>query len=410
MPAMSVPMRFLLAAPYFAIAAGLVLAWQGAGALESRWAPSTVAITHLMTIGFLALAMVGALLQMVPVVADVNVPRAGTVASLSFPALVGGALALSAALLAAVPLLFSLAALLLAVPLVLFVLALGAALWHRPPPGSADMVRGIRLAIASLAVTGAVGVALAAFMAGGPALDALTLTDVHAAWGLLGWVLMLVVAVAFQVIPMFQATAPYPRAFAALAPAVLALLLALWSACALLLPAARGHAGAALALAAAAFAVVTLRLLGQRKRAADPTTHYWRLSMGSLLACVMLYFVPAGDGAAWRPLGIGALFIAGFAMSAVNGMLYKIVPFLLWFHLQEAGVDRARVPKVTEWVAERDSRIQLSLHAAALVLLVLATGWPGWLARVAGAAFALAAGKLALDLSRCALRYRRIRA
>lgn len=410
MPALSVPMRFLLAAPYFAIAAGAVLAWLGAAALQSRWVPATVAITHLMTLGFLGLAMVGALLQMVPVVADVTVPRAGLVARLAFPGLAGGALLLVAALLAAQPVLFMLAAVALGLPLAAFISSLGAALLRSPAGGSTDMVRGIRFALAGLTVTGCLGVALASFFAGGPPLDALTFADVHAAWGLLGWVLMLVVAVAFQVIPMFQATSAYPARYAALAPTVLALLLALWSACALLLPAARPFAGAAVALATGAYAVVTLRLLGQRKRPPDPTTLYWRLSMGSLLACVLLYFMPAGAGAAWKPLAIGVFFIVGFAMSAVNGMLYKIVPFLLWYHLQEAGVDRAKVPKVTEWVPEKSSRIQLHLHVAALLLLVLATGMPELLARVAGVAFALAAGKLALDLTACGLRYRRLRA
>ena len=35
-------------------------------------------------------------------------------------------------------------------------------------------------------------------------------TDLHALWGLLGWVGLLVVAIAYEVVPMFQATPPYP--------------------------------------------------------------------------------------------------------------------------------------------------------------------------------------------------------
>jgi len=36
---------------------------------------------------------------------------------------------------------------------------------------------------------------------------------------------------------------------------------------------------------------------------------------------------------AWLLLA-GLLFLIGFAVSVVTGMLYKIVPFLAWFHLQ----------------------------------------------------------------------------
>jgi hypothetical protein len=49
-PALSVPLRFLLAAPWFGAAAGALLLWQGSAALATRWVPGTVALTHLMTL------------------------------------------------------------------------------------------------------------------------------------------------------------------------------------------------------------------------------------------------------------------------------------------------------------------------------------------------------------------------
>ena len=39
----------------------------------------------------------------------------------------------------------------------------------------------------------------------------LEVTDLHAGWALIGWVGLLVAAVAWQVVPMFSITAPYPR-------------------------------------------------------------------------------------------------------------------------------------------------------------------------------------------------------
>ena len=60
-PPFSVPLRFFVTAPLFAIAAALVLLWYGPAALDSRWTPAVLAITHLMTLGFVVMVMSGAL-------------------------------------------------------------------------------------------------------------------------------------------------------------------------------------------------------------------------------------------------------------------------------------------------------------------------------------------------------------
>ena len=80
-PGLALPLRFLLLAPWFGALAGLLLVWQGGEALATRWAPATLAVTHLLTLGFLGMAMAGSLLQMVPVVAGVELRWAGTLGS-----------------------------------------------------------------------------------------------------------------------------------------------------------------------------------------------------------------------------------------------------------------------------------------------------------------------------------------
>jgi hypothetical protein len=262
------------------------------------------------------------------------------------------------------------------------------------------MVVGMRLAVAGLAATAALGLTLAAYFSGIAVVPAPLLTDLHAAWGLLGWVGMLVVAVAFQVIPMFQATATYPRALAFTLPAALALLLCAWSVAAASGAPWQRWIAVALAVALAAFAAFSLYLLARRKRpTADVTTLYWRVSLASLLACVLLYLWPQADGN-WRALLLGILFIAGFAASAVNGMLYKIVPFLLWYHLAGA------VPGVNAWIAGRAARSQFWCHVAALAALAAAAVAP-LLARPAGALFAADMAWLGVLFMRAALCYRR---
>jgi hypothetical protein len=405
-PTLAVPLRFLLTAPWFALAAALFLLWQGPDALVSRWSPATLALTHLITLGFLAMTMAGALLQLLPVVAGFEIPGIGPVARATWLGLGCGSLLLALALFSGQAPLFAAAALVLGLPLAAFLVALAAALARRASPGALPMICGVRLALPALGVTAALGLSLAASLAGGPALALVLLTDLHAAWGLLGWVAVLVAAVAFQVVPLFQATPTYPPRLAYGFPPAVVLLLLAASAAALRWPGWLWLPGAALALCMAGFAALTLYLIHRRKRPApDVTTRYWRLSMGCLLACAALYLWPAEVAA--RPLLLGVLFIGGFAMSAVNGMLYKIVPFLLWYHLAQAGVERRAVPGVNAWIGERGAAWQFRAHAAAVGALAAAVFWPAW-SRAAALVFALGAGGLALLLSAAALRYRRV--
>ena len=403
-PALSVPLRFLLSAPWFGLAAGLLLAWHGEQALVTRWSPVTVALTHLITLGFLGMTMAGAMLQMLPVVAGFGVPRGAWVARVGWPMLGAGTVLLASALLSGVQVLFPVAIVLLAISFVMLFGAMALALAKRAPPGTGPMVAGMRLALGALFITITLGGVLAAFLGGQVSVPALELTDMHAAWGLLGWVLVLVLAVAYQVIPMFQATPEYPKVFSWVLPPALVSAIATWSAARLSGAAWTSYAGAALAACVGAFAVVTFALLARRRRpAADVTTLYWRLSMGSLAACVASYFAFAEPA-----LLIGAVFIAGFAMGAVNGMLYKIVPFLLWYHLQQHGVPKERMVGVQQWIADGSARVQFRLHLAAVLLLAAATVAPWLFAHAAGLALCAACAKLGGDLCGATLRYRRI--
>ena len=95
------------------------------------------------------------------------------------------------------------------------------------------------------------------------------------------------------------------------------------------------------------------------------------------------------------PLAIGTLTIVGFALSVISGMLYKIVPFLLWLELQREL--RGRPPHIRQIMPDRYARLQLWLHAAAtLTLLSAAVGYDAWLYPGAGL---LAASALTLGVS-----------
>lgn len=351
--------------------------------------------------------------------------------------LVHGALTLGTALLAAAFLLpaltwvMAMALTLLSAALLLFLASAGVGLLR--PRGPGGMRLAVGAALIALLVTAILGALLgASYGAGlGPGaaygLDR-RWTDLHALWGLLGWVGLLVVAIAYEVVPMFQATPSYPPWMQRGLSIALLGSLALWSLAfvALQLGDTGGAggvwtmplwaAGMVLGLSYGVFAGTTLRLQLQRKRPEpDLTLQYWRLGMLCLIAGITLGggALALGGDSAWLMLAT-LLVLLGFAVSVINGMLYKILPFLVWLHLtlivQAQGRNRREIPPVKALLPWGLARAQLILHLLALVLVgaalvVHSDLLSGMAALVLAASFAL----LGWNLLTVLRRYRTVR-
>lgn len=384
-PPFGVPLRLFLAAPLFLfLAAVLALATPQAW-LASRWTPAALAITHLLTLGYLGTVMSGALLQMLPVIVGSPVPAARLVGGFALWGLSAGAALLATAFLVENhATLFSLAAALLAAGLTPFLGGVALSLLRtRALPA---VVWPMRLAWLALSLTCALGVALGTGLAGLWTLtDAPGLTALHAAWGLGGWVLALVMGVAWQVVPMLQLTPPYPeqltpRLGLGMLAALGLLSLSTWL---------EAHLAAWLNLiawmaalsVAVAFAIATLRLQSRRRRKlADATLDFWRMGMAALLLCAVIAPVALLDDAPGHEaaqLSLGLAFLLGFAASVVNGMLYKIVPFLAWFHLQaQTGIRPGGMPTMKDFISDRQARVHFRVHLAAVAGLLPAPFLP----------------------------------
>lgn len=412
-PPISVPFRFFLSAPLFSFCAALLLLAAGPAALVSRWSPAMLAATHLLTLGFIAMVMMGAMLQMLPVVAGSPVLKPRLIAWLVHPPLTAGTLLLSAGFFFGQPALIKLAIPFLASGFAVFLATIGYSLARAPAHNAT--INAMRLAIVSLAVTVVLGVALAAAISGYAGLPLLQLTGLHAAWGLLGWVGLLVMGVAYQVVPMFQLTPVYPRRITRWLAWSVFILAVCWSGSMLLLE--EGMAWTAtvlfggLAGSFAVFAVTTLYLqLKRRRRIPDVTLQFWRVGMASLLAGVTLWvagqFMPSLNASAVYPLLLGMLFIIGFAVSMITGMLYKIVPFLVWFHLHGKRNEGAVVPNMKEVISDLSGWRQLYLHSVSIVMLLLSVLWP-MLGIAASCVIAASSGLLWLNLFRASRLYQK---
>jgi len=375
-PPIGVPLRFFLTAPLFALTAALLLLWQGPDLFGSRWNPALLGFTHLLTLGFIGLTMLGAILQMLPVVASAPVRRPVLIATVVHALGTGGIILLSYGLIFTAPLALQIALPALGTAFLLFSVLIVITLRRAPPKNMT--ARAMRLAALMLAATVLLGLILLSNHAFGWWLHTREmLTNLHLTWGLLGWVGILVVGVAYQVVPMFQLTPAYPAKLTRWLTALLFILL-LGLAPASHCPALRIALNAMLAAGFASFSLATLWLQSQRRRKLpDVTLNFWRGGMISLLSAISLWLVaqliPAWGLTQSYGLLLGTLMIVGFAMSVINGMLYKIAPFLVWFHLQSRrGAHGPKVPNVRELLPESRTRRQMWLHFFALGALLAA--------------------------------------
>ena len=405
-PPLTVPFAFFLGAPPFAVAAGLLLAWQGEGALAARWTPAALALAHLIALGFLSQILCGALLQLPPVLAGAPVPRVVPVGRAAQALLATGTALLCVGLALGWGLALGVGALGAAAGLTLLAGAVAVALSRGR--GSVDTRRAMGLGLGALAVTVVLGLMLSAALLGWVRLPGLPgWVDLHLGWGLLGWAGLILMGVGYQVVPMFHVTPAYPgwlRSWSAPLAAG-----GLVAATVLTLAGQADRATWGLGLAAACFAVFALTTLDRQRRRERPildaTLLHWRLAMACVLAAVLLWFTGG------RAETIGVLLLVGVGVGLPSGMLFKIMPFLSWFHLQQRQLAARRfdlrIPHMHAFIPERRARIHWGLHLIALGFLVAANLAPGrGLAPLAGLALALSAGYLGLLLIGCYLRYR----
>lgn len=413
-PGFWTPLRFFLTVPVFGILAAVIIFLDGGRLFDSRWLAASLAVTHIFTLGYIAMAMLGALFQMLPVVMGTSLPRAGRTATIVHLLMTVGTLCLVFAFLLQIPLLFTAAITLLVPVLILFAVGVIAAIFRAGK--TRTTARAVQLAALGLIVTVLIGAELAS----GHAFESVPLnrglTNYHAAWGVIGWILILVIGISGQVIPMFLTTPPYPNLFNKWLAYLLIVLLGAGS----FLPL-QGLEQICVALAGIlmlAYAGVTLNLLARRRRKRfDITDWFWRTGMLCLVlgtgTYIFGYFGGKLNGADISML-TGLLLLVGFAVSLINGMLYKIVPFLVWLNLRmpvvmgklEPGT-RYYTPNIHEVIEVRPMKLQFIFHVTGLLLLVTAVFLKGFPVYVAATAMLVSNLLLLANLSHAVRLYRK---
>lgn len=406
-PAFSTPLRFFVTAPVFGAVAGatLLLAPE---LLDSRWTPGALAVTHLMAVGFMLTVMLGALFQVLPVVAGAVIPLSGRISTIVHLAMTVGSACLAWGLGSGAHGFLLPATVLLGGGLALFLVAAGLGL--RRAPVAQATPRDLRLALTGFAIAVALGIALALVLARDFTLPLLVVLKLHVGWALLGGAGVLLAATSWVVVPMFQITPNYPARLTRFWAMGTGGVLLVWSAAVIAgIVSAEFALAVVLAALCVVFAVSTLKLQRQsRRNVADVTMRAFQLGMGSFmagLACVLV--AHQSDAQVW-PVLAGILILHGGFVSVIVGMLYKIVPFLAWLHLTQ---DVGKAPNMKKLQPDTPVRRQMLMHAVALAALLLAAiSGNALLVRLAGLLVVVEFAALLLNILKVLGAYRRARA
>ena len=359
---------------HFAAATALFLVAQVAMAAGAAYpvlplsAPATLAVVHLLTVGWITLLMLGALHQFVPVI-TAQTGVAGISALVSLIAILAGLAGMEAGFLSlagqlplSVILALPLGGTLVLAGVIAGVIPLAKMLWQtRPLPFAARFVAvGLAFLFATIAAGLVMGLAFArpdwiswpeAFSRG---------LQLHLMAGLLGWFMLTAMGVSYRLLTMFT-LAPEERG--PLGTAVLGLsaggLAATWllsiaaAAGAPVAPALIAATASATVLGVALYFVDMVRLYRARRRnKLELNTGMARaalvaFALGVLLAVWMLV---SGNDALIGPLAY--LFVFGWLSGLGLSQLYKIVPFLTWLERYGSVLGKQPVPRVQDLVDE----------------------------------------------------------
>jgi hypothetical protein len=382
-PSVSLPLRFVVT--------GLLALFVGMGWLVAQpqlltsyhYNQNIIALTHLFVLGWLGSTVMGAMYQLVPVALETRLYSERLAKwqflfhAVGFVGMVwmfhkwdmkqvghfGSVMAVGVGLFV-----FNIARTLLRVPkwgvvataiassLIWFSVTILAGLFIAAAKCSYDSTEGLATADGVRTVVSGLR-AVGAFMAH---FDALNAMHAHAHLGEVGFFTMLIVGVSYKLVPMFTLSEIQNQRRAMLSVVLLNAGL-LGSVVSILLRSQLKFVFALVIVAALAFYAIELAaIVRARKRSAlDWGVRSFLTAVAMLLPLSLL-----GTILAWPSLPLsefngqlenlyGFLGLIGFVTFAVLGMLIKIIPFLVWFHVYSPHVGRAQVPVLASMYSER---------------------------------------------------------
>ena len=350
----AIPLRFILAG-MVALVTGLIgIAFNPELLIQYHYSPHTVAFTHLIVLGFIATIVMGATYQLAPVALETSL-HSEKLARLhfwlhiiGFPGMVWTFWVWNPKQLGHFGSIFGLGVLLWAYNLFRTM---------RRIPRWNPVAFGLASAGSWLVLTMLAGLYLASAKCW-PQISyfaPMAQMHAHAHLGVFGCFIILIAGVSYRLIPMFGMTEiqNMRRAWWSL---ILLNVAVVGIVVTVALESALRPVASALGLVGVALYLVEVKaMLNARKRASlDWGLQTFFTALGFLAPTALLGFAlgfpgfPANEFTGRLETVYGLLGIFGVTIPAILGMLYKIVPFLVWFHAYRASLGRTKAPALTE--------------------------------------------------------------
>ena len=367
-PPISAPVRFFLTAPIFGIIAGLLILISDASVLSSRYSIESIVITHAITIGFLSFVMLGALTQMLPVLAGVRVPKVDMLAKTSHGFLLIGTLFMLTGLMQDYSKLILVSSIFLGIGFLTLIVPMLMSL--RKVVHVTASVRAIITSLVFAFIIVLMGMhLLASYGIGKFSSLHMLFANIHSVWAIFGFAGVLIIGVSFHVLPMFYVAPRFKKFCKQKVVWLISFGLILWLVLNAFLDSYSLIAKIWVALFFWAFATTVFLKLNRRRRpVSDVTVYYWRTAAVSMTLGMFAWAINDFYDEKYIVI-VSTLIGGGFIFSIMSGMLYKIVPFLVWFHLNAKGY--MSIPTMNEMIDKRLARIQFALYIISMVGFII---------------------------------------
>lgn len=374
-------MSYFGAALFFLLLAECFLSAGGWSPSVDVAEPRALMIVHSITIGWLGMLMIGALLQFAPVLTGLSLPTShfdilgliGLVVGLGL--LLFGFHLIDKGSNAAGPVMGA-AALLLFVSILSVSMVLASLLWRGRDAHPASGL--VLIGIGCLAMTAAFGALFAVTISGGIAIPSVvqfvsSAVPYHATLGLAGWTTFAAIGVSYKLLPMFLLShdmkkAPFLARTGSIGIALLgtAAFSLFWPEAAYLC-----FLAASLMFGLTIFAYLNELYLAYRwrRRKSLELNTSGSLPAFALLAVSVVLLLPAIALGA-RPHVIASLvylFVFGWLSGLGLAQLLKIVPFLTWIEAFGPLLGRRPTPRLADLVNSRRSAVWLGTFYVAVV-------------------------------------------
>ncbi|HEX2961755.1 MAG TPA: hypothetical protein VHO43_08185 [Ignavibacteriales bacterium] len=379
-PPFRIVMKYFITAIFAFLVLNILLVYIGDTFTGHHFQPHVLALTHIATLGWITMIIFGALFQLIPVVLQIRL-FSEIMAELQFWIFTLGVFTLVYSFwffLLGMPLLIG--ASLIVTSVIIFLVNTILTMFRVKEWNITATY--LSAALFYLAATAVIGLLLAINL-GYPFIERnhLVFLGYHANIAIAGWITMVIMGISFKLIPMFTLSHNFSIksgkwAFGLMNAGLLGFLLELYfyDAAALYL------VSAGLIVLAIAFFLFQVYVIFKKRIRKNldaalrfSVTSYILLGITVLFGFSFLFF----DYTQFRniTLAYGYLVFFGFISMLIVGQMYKILPFLTWYHKYSSKAGLEKVPMLKEMynesLAQAEYYMMIASLAGSVVSLIL---------------------------------------